>query len=92
MRRGWKDRSRWRIIRLRWRDTTCSPGTFIRARRCGVRDGESERLACFWFGREAGVLPAFGEFTGCAEIAPISGDRVWVVAGSEVIAMGRGPQ
>ena len=53
---------------------------------------QSERLACFWFGREAGVLPAFGEFTGCAEIAPISGDRVWVVAGSEVIAMGHGPQ
>ena len=31
--------------------------------------GNSERLACFWFGAQVGVLPAFGEFTGCAEIA-----------------------
>ena len=49
--------------------------------------GNRERLACYWFGRETGVLPAFGEFTGCAEISPGAGDRVWVVAGSEVIAM-----
>ena len=41
-------------------------------------------------GRDAAVLPAFGEFTGCAEIAPASGDRVWVVAGSEVIAIDEG--
>jgi len=52
--------------------------------------GNRERLACFWFGRDAAVLPAFGEFTGCAEIAPASGDRVWVVAGSEVIAIDEG--
>jgi DNA ligase-associated metallophosphoesterase len=49
--------------------------------------GNRERLACFWFGRDIAVLPAFGEFTGCAEIAPSGGDRVWVVAGSEVIAI-----
>jgi len=49
--------------------------------------GNRERLACFWFGRDTAVLPAFGEFTGCAEIAPSEGDRVWVVAGSEVIAI-----
>jgi len=48
--------------------------------------GDRERLACFWFGAQVGVLPAFGEFTGCAEISPKDGDRVWVVAGSEVIA------
>ena len=52
--------------------------------------GNRERLACFWFGRETAILPAFGEFTGCAEIAPASGDRVWVVAGSEVIAIDEG--
>lgn len=46
---------------------------------------QRERLACFWLGRETGVLPAFGEFTGCAEITPDTGDRVWVVAGSELI-------
>lgn len=33
------------------------------------------------------LLPAFGEFTGCAEVEPASGDRIWVVAGGEVIAM-----
>jgi metallophosphoesterase superfamily enzyme len=49
--------------------------------------GHRERLACFWFGRDAAVLPAFGEFTGCAEIDPNPGDRVWVIAGSEVIAV-----
>lgn len=47
--------------------------------------GNRERLACFWFGRETGVLPAFGEFTGCAEIAPLPEDRVWVVAEGEVL-------
>ena len=51
--------------------------------------GNRERLACFWFGRETAVLPAFGEFTGCAEIAPAPGDRIWVVAGGEVIDVNR---
>jgi DNA ligase-associated metallophosphoesterase len=43
---------------------------------------QRERLPCFWFGRDVGVLPAFGDFTGCAEITVEPGDRVWVVAGS----------
>ena len=51
----------------------------------GLGRGNRERLACFWFGSQAGVLPAFGEFTGCAEIAPAFGDSIWVVAGGEVI-------
>lgn len=51
---------------------------------CAVLTGVSrqrERLPCFWFGREVGVLPAFGDFTGCAEIDAEPDDRVWVVAG-----------
>jgi DNA ligase-associated metallophosphoesterase len=51
---------------------------------CAVLTGgarQRERLPCFWFGREFGVLPAFGDFTGCAEIEIDEGDRVWVVAG-----------
>ena len=48
-----------------------------------------ERLPCFWFGANVGVLPAFGEFTGLAEVQPEPGDDVWVVAGDEVIAVGR---
>src|SRR5687767_8304132 len=39
-----------------------------------------ERLPCFWFGRACGVLPAFGDFTGLADVTPEPGDRVIVVA------------
>ena len=46
---------------------------------------EHTRLPCFWFGREIAVLPAFGEFTGLADIDASPGDRVWVVADGEVI-------
>ncbi len=46
---------------------------------------QHERLPCFWFGHETGVLPAFGEFTGCDEVEPVAGDRLWLVAGNEVL-------
>jgi uncharacterized protein len=49
--------------------------------------GARERLPCFWFGAEVGVLPAFGEFTGLADVAPAPGDGVWVVAGDAVIGV-----
>lgn len=42
------------------------------------------KLPCFYFGREQGILPAFGEFTGCAEVAVREGDRVFVLAEGEV--------
>jgi len=48
---------------------------------------EHSWLPCFWFGREIAVLPAFGEFTGLADIDASPGDRVWVVADGEVIAV-----
>ena len=54
---------------------------------CAVLVGpgrQRERLPCFWLGQDAGVLPAFGEFTGCAEVDLEDGDTVWVVAGDEV--------
>jgi DNA ligase-associated metallophosphoesterase len=44
-----------------------------------------ERLPCFWFGRDYGVLPAFGEFTGLARVSPEVGDRVMAIAGSQVV-------
>lgn len=47
-----------------------------------------ERLPCFWFGRACGVLPAFGEFTGLADVMAQSGDRVFAVATDEVIEIG----
>jgi DNA ligase-associated metallophosphoesterase len=51
----------------------------------GGRD--SVRLPCFWFRRDVGVLPAFGEFTGLAVVTPAVSDRVWVIADGEVIAI-----
>ena len=42
------------------------------------------RLPCFWFGREVGVLPAFGDLTGTAEVRPTPGDRTVVVAEGKV--------
>jgi DNA ligase-associated metallophosphoesterase len=53
--------------------------------------GERSRLPCFWFGREVAVLPAFGEFTGLADIERLDGDHVWVVADGEVIPVGAAP-
>lgn len=46
---------------------------------------QRERLPCFWLGERGMVLPAFGDFTGLAEIEAKRGDRVWVVAGREVV-------
>ena len=54
---------------------------------CAVLVGparQRERLPCFWLGRDAAVLAAFGDFTGCAEVNPDEGDEIWVVAGNEV--------
>ncbi|HEX4779530.1 MAG TPA: ligase-associated DNA damage response endonuclease PdeM [Usitatibacter sp.] len=47
--------------------------------------GESLRLPCFWFGARCGVLPAFGAFTGSADVQPRRGDQVFVVAEQEVL-------
>ena len=49
---------------------------------------QRERLRCFWIGRETTVLPAFGDFTGCAEVEPAEADQVWVVAGDQVLRAG----
>ncbi|HEX4762799.1 MAG TPA: ligase-associated DNA damage response endonuclease PdeM [Usitatibacter sp.] len=47
--------------------------------------GEALRLPCFWFGARYGVLPAFGAFTGSAEVRPKRGDQVFVIAEEEVL-------
>ena len=54
----------------------------VRLSACGE---ESLRLPCFWFGARCGVLPAFGAFTGSAEVRPRRGDQVFVVADDEVL-------
>jgi uncharacterized protein len=50
------------------------------------------RLPCFWFGAAGGVLPAFGDFTGLWPVSPAAGDRVFVVAGSEVVEYRASPE
>jgi DNA ligase-associated metallophosphoesterase len=52
-------------------------------------EGDSLRLPCFWFGARYGVLPAFGAFTGTAEVRPRAGDQVFVIADEEVIPVAR---
>ena len=46
---------------------------------------QRERLPCYWLGRDVAVLPAFGDFTGCAEVEPADDDQLWVVAGDQVV-------
>jgi DNA ligase-associated metallophosphoesterase len=48
---------------------------------------ERSRLPCFWFRPWTAVLPAFGELTGLADVEVEDGDRVWVVAGNDVLAI-----
>ena len=50
--------------------------------------GQSEKLPCFLFGEHLGLLPAFGGFTGGARVRPRRGDRVYVLAGDEVVPVG----
>ena len=44
-----------------------------------------ERPPCFWFGHGCGVLPAFGDFTGVADVAPSPGDRVIAIADGSLV-------
>lgn len=49
---------------------------------------ERQRLPCFWFSDRGAVLPAFGEFTGLADISPAPSDRIFVVAGDSIVEVG----
>lgn len=49
---------------------------------------QRERLPCFWVTSRTAVLPAFGSFTGLGPVSPAPGDRIFVVAGDEVLAVG----
>jgi uncharacterized protein len=46
---------------------------------------QQARLPCFWFQRDRGVLPAFGDFTGLADVSPMPDDRLFVVADQQVL-------
>lgn len=47
------------------------------------RDGL--RLPCFWFTQTHAVLPAFGAFTGLADVEPAREDAVYVDAGDRIV-------
>ncbi|MCW5910673.1 MAG: ligase-associated DNA damage response endonuclease PdeM [Cyclobacteriaceae bacterium] len=47
---------------------------------------QSVTLPCFYFGKQQGILPAFGSFTGTARIKPKKDDRIFVIAENKVIA------
>ena len=46
---------------------------------------QSMMLPCFYFGKQQGILPAFGAFTGLARISVKKKDRVYVVADEKII-------
>lgn len=45
------------------------------------------KLPCFYFGKNGGILPAFGTFTGTAKIQAQKGDQIFVITEDEVIHM-----
>lgn len=45
---------------------------------------QSMVLPCFYFSKNKGIMPAFGEFTGLAMIKPKREDRVWVIAENSI--------
>ena len=66
-------------------------GTYVLAGHvhpCAVLTGparQRERLCCFYFGKDAGIVPAFGDFTGCAEVDVQPGDQLFVIADDAVV-------
>lgn len=42
------------------------------------------KLPCFYFGKNQGLLPAFGAFTGLASVKPNKEDQVFVIADNKV--------
>jgi DNA ligase-associated metallophosphoesterase len=45
----------------------------------------SQIFPCFYFSPQFAILPAFGSFTGHHMIKPTSEDRIYIVAGNEII-------
>lgn len=48
---------------------------------------QHERLPCFWLGERVTVVPAFGDFTGLADVDPADGDRVFAIAERSVVEL-----
>ena len=56
------------------------PGVSLRG-----KGRQAMTLPCFYFSERQAFLPAFGEFTGLARIAPKKQDKVFVVAEDKVV-------
>ncbi len=51
------------------------------------KNGERMKLACFYFGEKAGLLPAFGKFTSSAKYKFEKECKIFGVAGNKVIEL-----
>jgi len=51
--------------------------------------GETVRLACFVLGRDHAILPAFGRFTGMADVMPSRDARIVAIAGDALFEVPR---
>lgn len=49
---------------------------------------QSLRLPCYYFGKEQGILPAFGNFTGLAIIKPRKEDSIYTIVQEKVLKLG----
>ncbi|WP_258099009.1 ligase-associated DNA damage response endonuclease PdeM [Marinoscillum pacificum] len=48
---------------------------------------QGARLPCFQFGKQKGLIPAFGEFTGSHPIRPLKTDRIFAIAEGQLIGL-----
>lgn len=46
---------------------------------------QRERLPCFFFSEDYAILPAFGDFTGLADVDPAETDRVYAIAEEKIV-------
>jgi DNA ligase-associated metallophosphoesterase len=51
---------------------------------------QRERLPCFVFGQQVGILPAFGDFTGLGDVEGSEGVRVYAIADDEIVLVSKG--
>lgn len=49
------------------------------------RGRQAMKLPCFYFGKDNGILPAFGEFTGTHIIEPKEEDRIFMIVDSQIM-------
>lgn len=47
--------------------------------------GEQVMIPCFYFGKQFGILPAFGAFTGYGTVKPKRGETVFLLADDQLI-------